>query len=102
MGKFTGGTGRGPMCFVRGGGHSAKPRSRSEIEKFIRERSGEEISKTLSESDKLDILHDGSSDSDRREVSGILATKLPDHEVISALKKMNAPKDKSGAPEAEG
>jgi len=71
--------------FVR----SSKPRVRREIEDAIRSRGGKWLSRNLSERDKLDILMDASPDATRKEVSGILASKLPDREVLGAIDKMN-------------
>ena len=83
--------GKAPYGFVRG----SKPRSRSQIEEAIENRDGEWLSKNLSERDKLDILHDPSRDSHRRDISGTLASKLPNTEVMDAIDKMNRWKDGS-------
>jgi len=77
--------GKGPTVFVR----RSRPRVRREIEDAVRRQGGRWLSQNLSESDKLDILMDSSPDADRKEVSGILASKLPDGEVLAAIDKMN-------------
>lgn len=76
---------KGPTIIIRGG----KPHGRTQIERVIRTRDGKWLSRNLSKRDKLDILMDSSTDAERREVSGILASKLPDSEVLEAIDKMN-------------
>lgn len=74
-----------PHILVKGKGRMG----RSQTEELIRKADGKTLSRTLSERDKLDILMDSSKDPDRKAISGTLASKLPNEEVLAALDKMN-------------
>lgn len=69
--------------FVRTG----KAKSMEQIHELIRKGKPEEISRQISDSDKMDILFDSKNDHKRREISGALAVKLSNAEVIRLQRK---------------
>ena len=74
-----------PNIIVRRG----KALTRSQAEALIERGSRREIHENLSERDRLDILLDSSHDKERRRISGLLASKVSNKEVLEAVHQIN-------------